>query len=356
MAIFQRLADFGHEQVVFCRNPHVGLNAIIAIHDTTLGPALGGCRMWPYASEEEALIDVLRLSRGMTYKTSAAGVNLGGGKAVIIGDPQTDKSEELFRAFGQFVQSLGGRYITAEDVGVSPRDLSYVAEETNYIVGLPEHSGDPAIATAYGIFCGIQACLQEVYGNDQLAGRTIALQGAGQVGYNLSRHLHEAGARIIVSDIFPEKAARIAEDFGAQVVEPDDIYDVECDVFAPCALGGIINDETVQRLRCRIVAGSANNQLAELRHGAALAQRNILYAPDYVINSGGVINVSEESHPEGYDQQRALAQVGGIYEKLQNIFQMSRANNISTAQAADLLAEQRIKRLAPLKQFYIDRR
>lgn len=353
MSVFQKLSMFEHEQVVYCNNPDVGLKAIIAIHDTTLGPALGGCRMWPYASEEEALVDVLRLSRGMTYKTSAAGVNMGGGKAVIIGDPRVDKSEELFRAFGQFVQSLGGRYITAEDVGIGPQDLTYVAQETSFLVGLPEHSGNPAPATAFGILRGIQASLKKVFGDDSLDGRKIAIQGAGQVGYYLSQLLREEGAEIIITDIYPERADRIVEEFGARKVDPEAIYDVECDVFAPCALGGIINDDTVSRLRCRIVAGSANNQLLENRHAAALAQRQILYAPDYVINSGGVINVSEESHPEGYSWERAKARIHLIYDKLLEIYELSEKEGISTAEAADKLAEARIRRMRPLKKFYL---
>ncbi|HEY8450462.1 MAG TPA: Glu/Leu/Phe/Val dehydrogenase dimerization domain-containing protein [Bacillota bacterium] len=353
MAVFQRLAGMGHEQIVFCHDAPSGLRAIIAIHDTTLGPALGGCRMWPYASEEEALVDVLRLARGMTYKNSAMGLNFGGGKAVILADPRRDKTEELFRAFGRFVESLGGRYITAEDVGTDEHDLTFVAQETDYVVGLPERSGDPSPATAFGVFRGIKACLRQAYGDESLHGRTVAVQGVGHVGYHLCRYLREAGARLLVSDIFADRVERAVADFGAQPVAPDDVYDVECDVFSPCALGAILNDQTIPRLRCRIVAGSANNQLAEPRHARALAERGILYAPDYVINGGGVINVSEEYHPSGYNRDRAYSKVGRIYDKLLEIFAISQREGVTTAEAADRLAERRIERLAPLRRLYL---
>lgn len=353
MSIFQAVAEHDHEQIIFCHDRSSGLKAIIAIHDTTLGPALGGCRMWPYESEAAALTDVLRLSRGMTYKNAAMGLDLGGGKSVVIGDPLQDKSEELFRAFGKFVASLGGRYITAVDVGVTPGDMSLVAAETRWVVGLPEYSGDPSPVTALGVFAGIKACLQAAYGNTEIKGRTVAIQGVGAVGYNLAQHLHEQGASLVVSDIFPDKTARVQQDFGAQVVAPADIYDAECDIFAPCALGAVVNDDTVPRLRCRIVAGSANNQLAENRHAAALAERNIIYAPDFVINGGGVINVTEEFHPLGYDQDRAMAKVIGIHDKLLRIMEISAAAGVSTAEAADMLAEQRINNLGNLNRLYL---
>jgi len=353
--VFERMRESGHEQVVFCHDRVSGLKAIIAIHDTTLGPALGGCRMWPYASEEEALIDVLRLSRGMTYKNAAMGLNFGGGKAVIIGDPRRDKSEELFRAFGKFVESLGGRYITAEDVGTTTDDIATVAAETRYVVGLPERSGDPSPATAYGVFRGIKASLREVFGDESLSGRTVAVQGIGNVGYHLCRYLHEAGARLIVTDIFQDRVRQAVESFDATAVPADEIYDVECDVFAPCALGAILNDDTIPRLKCRIVAGSANNQLAEPRHAAELARRGILYAPDYVINGGGVMNVSEEYHPSGYNRDRAYARVARIYDKLQQVYAISRSEGITTAEAADRMAEDRIARLGRLKAFHLPR-
>ncbi|HEY8552862.1 MAG TPA: Glu/Leu/Phe/Val dehydrogenase dimerization domain-containing protein [Thermaerobacter sp.] len=354
--VFANMEAMGHEQVVFCYDRTTGLKAIIAIHDTTLGPALGGCRMWPYASEEDALVDVLRLSRGMTYKHAAMGLNFGGGKSVIIGDPRRDKSEMLFRAFGQFVDSLGGRYITAEDVGTGTEDMAYIAMETRHVVGLPGRSGDPSPATAYGVFRGMKACLGEAFGDESFQGRVVAIQGLGHVGAHLARLLHEAGARLVVTDIDPERAQRVAAEFGAQVVPPDAIYDVECDVFAPCALGAILNDETIPRLRCRIVAGSANNQLAEPRHGAELARRGILYAPDYVINGGGVIHVADEYAPGGYDRDRAFARVATIYDKIKAILAMAREQGITTAEAADRLAEQRIRAIAQLRRLHMPSR
>lgn len=353
MKLFDYMSEQGHEQVVFCHDRVSGLKAIIAIHDTTLGPALGGCRMWPYDSEEKALVDVLRLSRGMTYKNAAMGLNLGGGKAVIIGDPRRDKSEELFRAFGKFVQSLGGRYVTAEDVSVTTDDVAFVAQETRWAVGLPERSGNPAPATAYGVYRGIKACLREAFGSENLSGRTVAVQGVGAVGFHLCRYLKEAGARLIVTDIFEDKLEQARREFDAEVVPPDAIFDAQGDVFAPCALGSVINDDTVGRLRCRIVAGSANNQLAADRHAAALAARNILYAPDYVINGGGVINVSEEFQPGGYNQDRAYARVAQIHDKLLQIFAISRQRGITTAEAADLMAEQRIETIGRLRRLYV---
>ncbi|ADU51264.1 leucine dehydrogenase [Thermaerobacter marianensis DSM 12885] len=354
--VFDKLEAMGHEQVVFCYDRATGLKAIIAIHDTTLGPALGGCRMWPYASEEEAIVDALRLARGMTYKNAAMGLNFGGGKSVIIGDPRRDKSEMLFRAFGQFVDSLGGRYITAEDVGTGTDDMAYVAMETPHVVGLPGRSGDPSPATAYGVFRGMKACLGEVFGDESFQGRVVAIQGMGHVGYHLARLLHEAGARLVVTDVDPERARRAAREFGAQVVSPEAIYDVECDVFAPCALGAILNDQTIPRLRCRIVAGSANNQLAEPRHGEELARRGILYAPDYVINGGGVIHVADEYAPGGYDRDRAFARVATIYDKVKAILTVAREQGITTAEAADRLAEQRIRDIAQLRRLHMPSR
>ncbi|HEY8393292.1 MAG TPA: Glu/Leu/Phe/Val dehydrogenase dimerization domain-containing protein [Thermaerobacter sp.] len=354
--VFDRMEQLGHEQVVFCHDKYSGLKAIIAIHDTTLGPALGGCRMWPYASEEEAIIDALRLARGMTYKNAAMGLNYGGGKSVIIGNPRTDKSEALFRAFGQFVESLGGRYITAEDVGTTAEDMAFIAMETAHVVGLPGRSGDPSPATAYGVFCGIKACLAEVYGDESLQGRRVAIQGLGHVGYHLARLLREAGAELIVTDIDPERAERAAREFDARVVPPDTVYDAECDIFAPCALGAILNDETISRLRCRIVAGSANNQLAEPRHAAELERRGIVYAPDYVINGGGVIHVAEETAPGGYNRERAFAKVATIYDKVRAVLRIAREEGITTAEAADRLAERRLEAIGRLRRFHLPSR
>ena len=321
MGIFEQMAQYGHEQLVFCYDKSTGLRAIIAIHDTTLGPALGGLRMWQYEREEDAVTDVLRLSRGMTYKNSAMGLNLGGGKAVLWGDPRTDKSEELFRAFGKFVESLGGRYITAEDVGTTVEDLNYILMETDHAAGRAELSGDPSPVTAYGVFMGLKAAVKKVFGTEELKGRKVAVQGLGKVGMALCEYLHDAGARLTVADINPEAVERAKREFGATVVAPDEIYGVECDIFAPCALGAVMNDDTIPQLKCRIVAGSANNQLKEPRHGDMLRERGILYAPDFVINGGGVINVAEEYHPAGYGRDRALARVATIYDKLLRIFQ-----------------------------------
>jgi len=305
--IFDVLQAEDYEQIVFCQDQASGLKAIIAIHDTTLGPALGGLRMWNYASEEEALTDVLRLAKGMTYKNAAAGLNLGGGKAVIIGNAKTDKSEALFRAFGRYVQSLSGRYITAEDVNTSVADMDFIHMETDYVTGVSPafgSSGNPSPVTAYGVYRGMKAAAKWKFGSDSLAGKTVAVQGVGNVAYNLCRHLHEEGAHLVVTDINEEALKRAETDFGATVVKPDEIYAVDCDIFAPCALGAIINDKTIPMLKAQIVAGAANNQLAEDRHGDVLEERGILYAPDFVINAGGVINVADEL--EGYNRERAM--------------------------------------------------
>lgn len=353
MGIFEQMAQYGHEQLVFCYDKSTGLRAIIAIHDTTLGPALGGLRMWPYEREEDAITDVLRLARGMTYKNSAMGLNLGGGKAVLWGDPHTDKSEELFRAFGKFVETLGGRYITAEDVGTTVEDMNYVLMETDHACGRAEVSGDPSPVTAYGVFMGIKACVKQVFGTEELKGKKIAVQGLGKVGYHLCRYLHEAGAELIVTDIDPEAVERAKQEFGAKAVAPDEIYTVECDIFAPCALGAILNDDTIPGLKCRIVAGAANNQLKEPRHGNMLRERGILYAPDFVINGGGVINVAEEYHPQGYSRERALKRVETIYDKLLRVFQIAEERKISTAEAADVMAEERMHRIHQLNRIYL---
>ena len=303
MDLFQELATMGHERVLVCSNPEVGLRGIIAIHSTQLGPGLGGARMWPYASFEEAATDALRLSRGMTYKAAATGINLGGGKAVLIGDPKTDKTEALMRAFGRCVDSLGGSYITAEDVGTDTTDMDWIAMETRWVTGVsPENggAGDPSPVTAFGVLQGVRATAQRLWGADSLAGRSIALQGLGSVGGHLAGYLREEGAKVLGCDIDAEAAAAAAE-AGVEIVPPDQIYDVACDIFAPCALGGVINDGTLPRLKCRAVAGGANNQLHEERHGVELHRRGILYAPDFVINAGGLINVYSELIGERLD-------------------------------------------------------
>jgi leucine dehydrogenase len=356
MDIFDELARKEHEQVVFCRDKVTGLRAIVAIHDTTLGPALGGTRMWAYPDEAAALRDVLRLSRGMTYKSAAAGLNLGGGKAVIIGDAKTMKNEMLFRAYGRFVQGLAGRYITAEDVGTSVRDMEWVLMETDNVVGISRAlggSGDPSPVTALGVYEGMKASLKWATGNESVSGRTVAVQGVGAVGRHLVQHLVEGGARVVVSDIDVENVKKVAASApGIEVVAPDAIYDVPCDVYAPCALGATVNDETLPRLKCQIIAGSANNVLAdEDRHAAALAQRSIVYAPDYVVNAGGLINVANEL--EGYNRGRALRQASGIYDITMQVFRIAHDEGITTLRAANTLAERRIEALGRIKNTYL---
>lgn len=335
----------GYERVVRCEDPASGLKAMIAVHNTVLGPALGGLRMWPYRSWDEATFDVLRLAKGMTYKSAVADTGLGGGKSVILGNPKTDKSEALFRAMGRFIETLGGKYITAEDVGTSVDDMVAVRKETRWVTGLPlalGSSGDPSPWTALGVFRGQKACLEEVFGNGDFAGRTVAIQGLGHVGVFLAEHLHAAGARLVVCDVAPERVKEAATRFGAQVTSPDAIYDVPCDVFAPCALGAILHDETLKRLRTKIIAGAANNVLLREEHGDRLREMGILYAPDYVINGGGIINVSIEIEPGGYDEARSRRKVENIYEALKTVFRMSRERNISTNRASNLLAEERL--------------
>jgi leucine dehydrogenase len=355
MGVFEELARKDHEQVIFCHDEETGLKAIIAIHDTALGPALGGTRMWTYADEESALRDVLRLSRGMTYKAAAAGLNLGGGKAVIIGDSKTMKNEMLFRAYGRFIQGLGGRYITAEDVGTSVRDMEWVRMETDYVVGISRSlggSGDPSPVTALGTLEGIKASLKWTTGNESLEGRCVAVQGVGHVGFHLVSLLVQGGAKVIVTDIDAENLKKVTSQVeGVEVVAPDRIYDVPCDVFAPCALGAVVNDATVERLKCQIVCGSANNILAdEDKHAAELERRGILYAPDYVVNAGGLINVANEL--EGYHRDYALKQAAGIYDITMSIFRIASEEKISTLKAANTLAERRIEAISRIKDSY----
>lgn len=342
MNVFEQLKKDDYEQVIFCNDNATGLKAIIAIHDTTLGPALGGTRFWNYETEEEALQDCLRLARGMTYKNAAAGLNLGGGKAVIIGDPKQDKSETLLRTFAKYVERLHGRYITAEDVGTSENDMDIIRENTSYVVGTStgSGSGDPSPITALGIYQGMKAAAEAAFGTSDLTGKTIAVQGVGNVSFHLCELLHKENTHLIVTDINEDAVAKAVETFNATAVNPDDIYAVDCDIFSPCALGGIINDETIAQLKAKVIAGSANNQLLESRHGHLLHEKGIVYAPDYVINSGGVINVSEEL--TGYDEARAIKKVKNIYNILANVFQISSEQNIPTYLAADRMAEERI--------------
>jgi leucine dehydrogenase len=340
MSVFDHSEFSDHEDVVYCHDRETGLRAIIAIHDTTLGPALGGLRMWPYASDEEALTDVLRLSRGMTYKAAMAGLDQGGGKAVIIGDPRTDKSSALFRSFGRFVEQLGGRYITAEDVGTSVADLGVVAGVTQHVAGLAGLSGDPSPATAWGVFHGIRAAVAHRMGRETLEGVRVAVQGVGHVGHYLCQYLAEADADLTIADIDDESVQLLMGKTGAKCVHPKDIYQAEVDVFAPCAMGAVINDETIGQLSAVVVAGSANNQLAEPRHGDDLAARNILYAPDYVINAGGIINISHER--PAYDKEKAWAHTAEIHDTLADLFKKADAAQMSPEKMADQMAEERI--------------
>ncbi len=344
--VFEMLAEHGHEQVLFSYEPSCGYRGIIAVHDTTLGPALGGTRFWNYESDLDALIDVLRLSRGMTYKAALAGLNLGGGKAVIIGDNKTRDREILMRAHGRAVDSLGGRYITAEDVGTSVEDMDFVHMETEWVVGIVGRSGDPSPVTAYGVYRGIKACALKRYGSDQLADRSIAVQGAGHVGYNLCRYLADEGAKLFVTDIDEIKVRRVAEELGAEAVEPAEIYQVDADVFAPCALGAVLNDRTIPMLQVDIVAGAANNQLETSEHDDLLQEKGILYAPDYVINAGGLINVYSEL--AGWTLERSKRKAGEIYNVLLAIFDLAEVEGVTSAEAADRLAERRLERVARL--------
>jgi leucine dehydrogenase len=335
VAVFNHISFDDHEQVVFCQDKESGLKAIIAIHNTNLGPAVGGCRMWNYESDDEAITDVLRLSRGMTYKNALAGLTMGGGKSVIIADPKIKDREALFRAFGRCIDTLGGKYYSAEDVGVSTTDIMIAHQETPYMAGLEGKSGDPSPYTALGTFLGIKAAVKHQRGIDSLKGLKISVQGVGHVGYYLCRHLHEAGAELIVTDINQESLDKVATEFGATVVAPQDIYHQDVDVYAPCALGATINDITIPMLKATIVAGCANNQLAEVRHGELLKEQNILYAPDYVINAGGIINVSFE---KDYDATAATAKVEEIYNTLLTIFKQSDEQNRTTGDVADEMA------------------
>ena len=348
MAVFSMRDFAAHEQVVFCHDANAGLSAIIAIHSTKAGPALGGCRMWPYASEEAALADVLRLSRGMTYKAAMAGLGFGGGKSVIIGDPRRDKSERLFLALARSVERLGGRYIVAEDAGTSVADMEIVRRGTRYVAGIAEGgSGDPSPATAWGVLHGLRAAVRRRLGADSLGGLTVAVQGLGHVGWILCEHLAREGARLVVSDIDEARVRRAALEFHADAVAPAAIFDVPADAFAPCALGAVLNDETVRRLAAPVVAGSANNPLARPEHGRALAGRGILYAPDYVINAGGIINIAHEG--PNYDRERAMAHVTKIHDTLAELFAYAEAERLPTSEAADRLAEARLNAPTPRK-------
>ena len=338
--IFESIAQSGHEQVVFCQSKDAGLKAIIAIHNSVLGPALGGLRMWPYKTEAEAVNDVLRLSRGMTYQAAVAGLNLGGGKAVIIGDPAKDKSEALFRAFGRFVNSLNGRYITAEDVGIDVNDMEYVLKETEFATGVHQvhgGSGDPSPFTAYGSLQGLMATLNAKFGNENVGKYSYAVQGVGHVGLEFVKLLREQDAKVFVTDINQDLVKVAVEQYGCEAVGLDEIYDVDADVYSPCALGGTVNASTLPRLKCKIICGAANNQLATDEIGVEVEKRGILYAPDYAVNAGGLMNVSLEI--DGYNRERAMRMMRTIYYNLGKIFQIAKRDKIPTYLAADRMAE-----------------
>ena len=351
MDLHKSLAQYHHEQVSIAHDPSSGYFGIVAIHDTTLGPALGGTRFWQYATTDEAITDALRLSRGMTYKAAVAGVNLGGGKSVIVGDNKRPDREALFRAHGRFVESLGGRYITAEDVGTSPSDMEFIHSETKHVVGLHGKSGDPSPVTAYGVYMGVKASAKTKWGSDSLSGKTVAVQGCGNVATHLCEHLHKEGAKLIVTDIDDAKVKRVVEATGAKAVKPDEIYDQKADIYSPNALGATVNDDTLKRLKVEIIAGGANNQLAEERHGEQLEKQGMLYAPDYVVNGGGLINVYGEL--QGWALDRARRKAGDIYDTTLRVFAIASKERLPSYKAADRLAEERIKSIAPLRKLWI---
>jgi leucine dehydrogenase len=352
--LFADISTTNHEQIVFCNDNASGLKAIIAIHNTVLGPGLGGTRMWNYATEADALKDVLRLSRGMTYKAAISGLNLGGAKAVIIGDANKHKSEALMRKFGRFIENLNGKYITAEDVGTTTKDMEYVSMETESVVGLPESmggGGDPSPVTAYGVYMGMKASAKKAYGSDSLAGKKISIQGIGKVGMHLVELVHKEGAQITVSDINTESLDYAVKNYGATVVDGSDIYSVGADIFAPCALGAILNTENINSLNCSIIAGAANNQLAEEEeHGMLVKQKGLLYAPDFLINAGGLINVYSEHI--GYNRENAMRDTEKIFDTTLNIYKLAEAQNIHTQKAATLLAQKRIDDILSVQSTY----
>ena len=354
MKPFVEMAELGHEQVVLCRNDEVGLRAIIAIHNTTLGPALGGCRLYPYASEEEAMTDALRLSRGMTYKAAITGLDLGGGKSVIIGDPSV-KSEGLFRAFGRQIASLNGRYITAEDMNTNVSDMNHIRRETKWVTGAGAHtggSGDPSPVTAWGVFSGLRACLEVVYGSADVAGKSVAIQGVGNVGYNLARYLHERGATLVYSDVNKANIERAMAEFGGTVVEGDDLYSANVDVLAPCAIGGVINSRTIDRIRAPIIAGGANNVLLDERTDSErLMEKGITYAPDYVINAGGLLSVYAELR--GWPTEKVMEDASDIFTTVKNVLLKAKAEGISTILASNRMAEERIETVGHIHRMHV---
>ncbi|MDR3000454.1 MAG: leucine dehydrogenase [Fibromonadaceae bacterium] len=341
MNVLQEMSKYGHEQVVFIRDEKVGLNAIIAIHNTALGPALGGTRFWDYATEEEALFDVLRLSRGMTLKSAAAGLKLGGAKAVIIGDPKKLKSKEFFHVYGKFIDSLGGKYYTAEDVNMSAADVEMISEVTKYVSGTPAVSGNPAPFTARGVYMGLKAGASVKLGTDSLKNVTVAVQGLGNVGYALCEHLHKEGAKLKVYDINPATMEKALKELGATAVKPEEMLTTECDIFAPCAMGAVFNKDNIKSLKCRLISGAANNVLMDASVGDALNDLNILYLPDYIINAGGVINCGIEIEDPSwrYNVDEVNTRVDGIYNTTLKIIALAKEKQISTSKAADEYAE-----------------
>jgi leucine dehydrogenase len=352
LSVFEGISQHAHEQVVYCFDEATGLKAIIGIHNTVLGPALGGTRMWNYESEHEALVDVLRLSRGMTFKAAISGLNLGGGKAVIVGEVEKIKSEGLLRRFGRFIESLNGKYVTAEDVNMSPDDMEYIAMETRYVTGLSEKmggSGDPSPFTAYGVYMGMKACAKEAYGKDSLEGKTVAIQGVGHVGHYLVKHLAEEGAKILISDIYEDKIKKVTSEFKVEVVNRDKLFNTNMDIYAPCALGATVNDDTLNRMNCDIIAGAANNQLEdEDRHGKIVLEKGIIYAPDFMINAGGLINVGLD-YLGNYSRERVFKKVERIYNTVLDIIHKTKQEKIPAQEAAIQLAMLRINEIGQVK-------
>ncbi len=342
--VFGQMSFDGHEQIVFCNDEDTGLKAIIGIHNTVLGPALGGTRMWTYKSEWDALNDVLRLSRGMTYKAAITGLNLGGGKAVIIGDAKTQKNDDLMRRFGEFVHSLSGKYITAEDVGMETRDMDIIREVTPHVTGISESkggSGNPSPVTAYGVYMGMKAASKYQFGTENLEGKKVLVQGVGHVGETLVKHITDEGAQVIINDINEARLEELSKKYNANVVLGNDIYGLDVDIYAPCALGATINDGTIRQLNAKVIAGAANNQLAdEVKHGRLLKEKGIAYAPDFLINAGGIINVYAEL--EGYNKEESIRKTENIYNTTLEIFELSEKKNITTHRAAFNIAQNRI--------------
>jgi leucine dehydrogenase len=349
LGVFEAIASDTHEEVLYGYDPVSGLKAIVAIHSTALGPALGGTRFYPYSSEADALRDVLRLAKGMSYKSAAAGLDLGGGKAVIIGDPTKIKTERLLRSFGRVIDSLGGRYVTAEDVGTTTADMITIATETKWVTGLPGihgGSGDPSPATARGVMGAMRAVAERLWDTDDLTDRTVAVQGVGKVGASLVERLTKAGAKTVVTDVNQAALAAVAAEHGSIIVGHDEIFDVDCDIFSPCALGGALNADTVERLRCRAVVGAANNQLETAEQAERLAARGILYAPDFVVNAGGIINIADELH--GYDWKRAISAIDHIYDNVGRVLDVAGERGINPNVAAVEFAEERIRNIGSI--------